>query len=63
MKTCETDYNRGSPEIPLGYEAVFKLNSHLRIVHYNQWHFIIDNDEELKIIEGLSYKNYKIKNN
>ena len=37
------------------------LNGKKKIIYYKQWEFIIDNDEELKIIEGMSYRNYKIK--
>ena len=32
-----------------------------KMIYYRQWEFIIDNHKELKIIEGLSYRNYKIK--
>ena len=33
-------------------------NGKKKIIYYKHWHFIIDNDEGLKILEGLSYKNY-----
>ena len=36
-------------------------NGKKKIIYYKHWHFIIDNDEELKIIEGRSYSNYNIK--
>ena len=36
-------------------------NGKKKIIYYKQWQFIINNDEELKIIEGLSYRDYKIK--
>ena len=36
-------------------------NGKKKIIYYKQWQFLIYNDEELKIIEGLSYRNYKIK--
>ena len=32
-----------------------------KIIYYKQWLFIIDNDKELKIIEGLPYGNFNIK--
>ena len=32
-----------------------KSNGKKKIIYYRQWEFIIDNDEELKIIEGRSY--------
>ena len=38
-----------------------KSNSKKKIIYYRQWEFIIDNHEELKVIEGVSYRNYKIK--
>ena len=38
-----------SEEIPHGKK---------KIIYYKQWKFIIDNDEELKIIEGRSYSIY-----
>ena len=34
-------------------------NGRKKIIYYKQWEFKIDNDEELKIIEGRSYWNYK----
>ena len=36
-------------------------NGKKKIIYYKQWEFIIDNHEELKIIEGRSYRNYNIK--
>ena len=36
-------------------------NGKKKIIYYKQWEFIIDNDEELKIIEGQSYRNYNMK--
>ena len=36
-------------------------NGKKKIIYYKQCEFLINNDEELKIIEGLSYKNYNTK--
>ena len=33
------------------------LSGKKKNIYYRQWEFIIDNDKELKIIEGLSYRN------
>ena len=35
-----------------------KSNGKKKIIYYKQWQFIIDNDEGLEIIEGLSYAIY-----
>ena len=36
-------------------------NGKKKIIYYRQWEFITNKDEEPKIIEGLSYRNYIIK--
>ena len=43
------------------YNSEEMPNGKKKIIYYKQWQFIIDNDEELKIIEGMSYRIYNIK--